>query len=157
MIQKIISGGQTGADRAGLDYALAAGIAHGGWCPHGRPAEDGDIPDCYLLCETPSADPLQRTEWNVRDSDATVIFSIGHKLGGGSKRTAEFARQYRRPWLHLSRERAGGMAGQLLAEFVTKQSIGILNIAGPRESEEPAVGNFVRECLAQAHVGCTTT
>src|SRR2546428_7239726 len=100
MIEKIISGGQTGADRAALDFAIARGIPHGGWCPRGRLAEDGVISDRYQLTETPSANSAQRTEGNVRDSDGTVIFSIGPKLTGGSKQTAEFARQHRKPCLH---------------------------------------------------------
>lgn len=69
----LVSGGQTGADRAGLDWAIENGIRHGGWCPRGRKTEDGVLPGCYLLQETPTANYLQRTEWNVRDSDATLI------------------------------------------------------------------------------------
>ncbi len=63
---KIVSGGQTGADRAALDFAIAHGIPQGGWCPKGRKAEDGPIPDRYQLKETPSDNYAQRTEWNVR-------------------------------------------------------------------------------------------
>src|SRR5438094_67296 len=88
---KIISGGQTGVDRAALDFAVAHGIAHGGWCPRGRLAEDGRIEERYQLMETPSDDPIQRTEWNVRDSQVTVVFSIAAQLTGGSKKTAELA------------------------------------------------------------------
>ncbi|MCH7226767.1 YpsA SLOG family protein [Haloferula sp. A504] len=69
MIERIVSGGQTGADRAGLDAAIAAGLPHGGWCPRGRKAEDGPLPKRYLLTETKSASYLTRTEWNARDSD----------------------------------------------------------------------------------------
>ena len=76
MIEKIISGGQTGADCAALDFAIEHGIPHGGWCPGGRLAEDGPIDARYQLKETPSANYTQRTEWNVRDSDGTVVFSI---------------------------------------------------------------------------------
>ena len=88
---KIISGGQTGADRAALDWAMANNIPHGGWCPLGRLAEDGKIDAQYNLLETPKADYLQRTEWNVRDSDATVIISLAPQLTGGSLATAELA------------------------------------------------------------------
>ena len=70
---EIVSGGQTGVDRAALDAALALGMRCGGWCPAGRWAEDGPIDPRYPLRETPSGDPAQRTEWNVRDSDATLI------------------------------------------------------------------------------------
>ena len=85
---KIVSGGQTGADRAGLDWAISMGIPHGGWCPRGRKAEDGVIPARYQLTETKSADYLTRTRWNVRDSNATVIFTLKPTLSGGSLRTA---------------------------------------------------------------------
>jgi hypothetical protein len=146
-IGKIISGGQTGADRAALDFAIAHGIPHGGWCPHGRVAEDGPIKTRYRLTETPNPDPAQRTEWNVRDSDGTVIFTIAAALIGGSRRTAECARRYRRPLLHLSRQRDGTRAGQKLSAFLLKQRIEILNVAGPRQSGEPEVGRFVRELL----------
>jgi hypothetical protein len=106
-IQKIVSGGQTGADRAALDYAIAIGIPHGGWCPKGRKAEDGLIGPGYALAETPRADYLQRTEWNVRDTDGTVIFTVAAKLTGGSKRTAEFAARHSKPVIHLSQEADG--------------------------------------------------
>jgi hypothetical protein len=83
---KITSGGQTGADRAGLDWAIKNGIDHGGWCPKGRKAEDGTIQGQYQLQEASSGNYLQRTEWNVRDSDGTVIFSIGEELTGDPER-----------------------------------------------------------------------
>ena len=85
----IVSGGQTGADRAALDWALTHGVECGGWCPKGRKAEDGPIDAKYPLKETSSSSYLQRTEWNVRDSDATVLFSILPALSGGSKRTMD--------------------------------------------------------------------
>lgn len=87
-MEKIVSGGQTGVDRAGLDFAIALGIPHGGWCPKGRKAEDGPIDNRYQLQETPRADYLQRTEWNVRDNDGTVIFTVNATLSGGSKARA---------------------------------------------------------------------
>jgi hypothetical protein len=98
---KIVSGGQTGADRAALDWALAHGVECGGWCPKGRRAEDGVIPIAYPLTETPSSDYAQRTEWNVRDSDATVIFSLAPRLTGGSRLTRDLAARHGRPFLHL--------------------------------------------------------
>ena len=88
----IVSGAQTGADRAGLDWAISRSLPHGGWCPKGRRSEDGLIPAEYELQETPSAKYQQRTEWNVRDSDATVIFTLTDVLDGGSKLTAQIAR-----------------------------------------------------------------
>ena len=86
VIQKIISGGQTGADRMALDWAISHEISHGGWCPKGRKAEDGPLGSKYLLKETPTSDYPQRTEWNVRDWDGTVIFSLARALTGGSER-----------------------------------------------------------------------
>lgn len=101
LIAKIISGGQTGADRAALDWAINCGIAHGGWCPKGRRAEDGTINLKYKLRETPSTNSSQRTEWNVRDSDGTVIMSINQRITGGTELTRQFCQEYHKPWLHL--------------------------------------------------------
>jgi hypothetical protein len=148
MFEKIISGGQTGADRAGLDFAIAHGIPHGGWCPRGRLAEDQIIPPHYQLRETHGADSLQRTEWNVRDSDGTVIFSCKTHLSGGSRRTAEFAALQQKPWLHLSRD-AEDEAVSELKKFLESHPIRILNVAGPRASEEPEIGDFVRQVLEE--------
>src|SRR5215217_2323846 len=89
---KIVSGGQTGVDRAALDVALELGIECGGWCPAGRQAEDGPIDARYPLRETPSADPAQRTEWNVRDSDATLLLTTG-AASPGTELTREVARR----------------------------------------------------------------
>ncbi len=146
-IEKIVSGGQTGADRAALDFAIAHGVPHGGWCPQGRWAEDGVVERRYQLTETPSEDPAQRTEWNVRDSDGTVIFSIGPKLTGGSRLTSELAQRYGKPCLHLSRENDRDTAVGTLARFVADHQIKTLNVAGPRQSQEPEVGRFVSEVL----------
>jgi hypothetical protein len=85
-IPKIVSGGRTGADRAALDWALSRGIECGGWCPKGRKAEDGRIDPKYPLIETPSASYVQRTEWNVRNTGGTVIFSIEPVLTGAQGR-----------------------------------------------------------------------
>src|SRR3954447_23558628 len=82
MPAKLISGGQTGVDRAALDVALALGIPCGGWCPKGRKAEDGPIPERYPLTETPSGSYSQRTRWNVRDADATLILTWGQPTSG---------------------------------------------------------------------------
>jgi hypothetical protein len=151
-IKKIISGGQTGADRAALDVAIRLGIPHGGWCPRGRLAEDGMIDSSYNLSESPNADPTQRTEWNVRDSDGTVIFSISPKLSGGSAKTDLFARQHRKAYLHISGERDAEVATEMLTRFLNENEIQVLNVAGPRHSEEPDVGEFVIQTL-QAVLG----
>jgi Circularly permutated YpsA SLOG family len=146
----IISGGQTGADRAALDWALKHGIPHGGWCPKGRLAEDGPIATAYLLQETPSAEYAQRTEWNVRDSDGTVIFSTAKVLSGGSKTTAELARHYLKPCLHLV-DKPGRRNADALRRFVEEQGIKRLNVAGPRASNEPQVRDFVMRTLEAAY------
>jgi hypothetical protein len=101
---KIISGGQTGADRASLDFAIENGFEHGGWCPKGRLAEDGPLADCYKLKETPSKDYRVRIEWNARDSDGTVVFTVGPKLSGGSLRTFLLPKKHGKPLLHRSRD-----------------------------------------------------
>lgn len=148
-LRKIVSGGQTGVDRAALDWALARGVGHGGWCPAGRLAEDGSIGPRYLLEETPSDGYSQRTEWNVRDSDGTVILSLAPGLAGGSRLTAEFARKWHRPWIHLSRAIATEPARELRC-FVEENRIEILNVAGPRDSTEAGVGGFCRDVLEAA-------
>lgn len=146
-IEKIVSGGQTGADRAALDWAIEHSVPHGGWCPKGRKAEDGPLPARYELMETPGDKYIQRTEWNVRDSDGTVIISISSTLSGGSRNTAEFADGYRKLWLHLAATREGNCASGLLREFVIRHRIRVLNVAGPRAYSEPEVGRFVMQVL----------
>lgn len=147
MLSKIISGGQTGADRAALDWAIKRGIPHGGWCPRGRRAEDGTIDQRYRLVETPSDDYSQRTEWNVRDSDATAVFSIQKELRGGSLLTVELAAQYNKPVIHLRQQDEQANHAQELRSFIEKFRISVLNVAGPRASEEPGVYQFVSSVL----------
>jgi hypothetical protein len=143
MIEKIISGGQTGADRAGLDAAIACGIPHGGWCPKGRKAEDGCIPETYNLTETEGASYLARTERNVKHSDGTVIFTIG-VLAGGSARTADFARRHRKPWVHLDLAALSDEeAGAALTSFVEQSELRVLNVAGSRGSSNPGLSDRV--------------
>ena len=140
---RVISGGQTGADIAALDWAIAHRIAHGGWCPKGRRSEDGPIADHYLLSETPLASYLQRTEWNVRDSDATVVFTLSNALDGGSKRTAAFAEKLHRPCLHFR----PGVHPKYLTQFLVRHIVATLNVAGKRESSAPGIYGFVLETL----------
>jgi hypothetical protein len=158
----IISGGQTGADRAALDFAIDYGLLHGGWCPRGRRAEDGPIGPEYELQQTPSHRYAQRTAWNIRDSDATVVFSIGRETIGGSRLTLELANQMGKPALHLSRDAADDVVGEnsshaaiarasdLLRSFLAHHNVRRLNVAGPRASQEPEVGQFVRDVLRAA-------
>jgi hypothetical protein len=145
------SGGQTGADRAALSWALARGRPHAGWCPRGRKAEDGIIPARFKLEETPRAGYVQRTEWNVRDSDGTAIFTLTAKVAGGTRKTRDFARAVGKPFLHLSRKAATvAECASALRRFLQVHRIRMLNIAGPRRSEEPGIGRFVRQVLDTA-------
>jgi predicted Rossmann-fold nucleotide-binding protein len=100
VLDLIMSGGQTGADRAALDVAIRLGIPHGGWCPAGRHAEDGPIHPRYQLTETPDAAYEQRTRWNVRDSNGTVVLTLTPYATGGSLYTLQIAAELRRPVLH---------------------------------------------------------
>jgi len=145
MIQALISGGQTGADRAALDWAIFRRIPRSGWCPKGRKAEDGTLDTRYNLKESPSANYLQRTEWNARDSDGTVIFSIAPMLTGGSLKTQVFATKHKKPCAHIH---AGLYAPEAaLLRFIAAHGIKSLNVAGPRGSKEPGVYDFVIRVL----------
>jgi hypothetical protein len=141
-------GEQTGADRAALNWALSRGIECGGFCPKGRKAEDGRIAAKYPLIETPSANYVQRTEWNVRDTGGTVILSIEHELTSGSRKTAEFAVKHNKPCLHIHLGQEN--AAQALRDFVADNGIATLNVAGPRANKEPQVGKFVKEVMEEA-------
>jgi len=137
MIETLISGGQTGADRAALDVAIRHGFPHGGWCPAGRRAEDGPIGGQYHLTETPSVNYLQRTEWNVRDSDGTVVFTFSDRATGGSFRTIEFAHRHGKPCICIPR---GSYQPALdLQRFAESHKIKRLNVGGSRESKNPGI------------------
>ncbi|HSV13247.1 MAG TPA: putative molybdenum carrier protein, partial [Tepidisphaeraceae bacterium] len=144
----IISGGQTGADRAALDVALALHIPCGGWCPSDRAAEDGTIPAKYPLTPLPGRGGYrQRTRRNVHDSDGTVIFSYG-PLTGGSKATAGDCRHFRKPCLMIDANVDGPMDAALsLAVFILRHHVRRLNVAGPRASGQPGIYEFVRGAL----------
>lgn len=136
MIRKVVSGGQTGADRAALDVALKLGVPSGGWCPHGRLAEDGPLASIYPLTETLSCEYSQRTEWNVRDSDGTLVLHRG-RLSGGTAFTIELAEQQTKPCLVLDLTKRPDV--RVVLEWVTQHKIQILNVAGPRESSSPGI------------------
>lgn len=144
----IVSGGQTGVDRAALDTALALGLPCGGWCPRGRRAEDGPLPTRYPLRETPSSSYPERTEWNVRDSDGTLVLHHG-RLRGGTALTVRLARKQGRP-AHLVDLLAAPNA-PAVREWISRERIRKLNVAGPRESEHPGIqaqaARFLREVL----------
>lgn len=146
MIRKIVSGGQTGVDRGALDAALAAGVPIGGWCPQGRRAEDGRLADRYPLRETPSADYAQRTAWNVRDSDATLILTFGD-LAGGTALTADEAQCQGRP-LRIEHLDEAPNAARVLG-WIEGEGIAVLNVAGPRASEAPGIYAAARAFMAE--------
>ncbi len=136
---RIVSGGQSGVDRAALDAALAAGVPCGGWCPAGRLAEDGAIPARYPLTETPEADPAVRTRLNVRDSDATLILTLGVP-DAGTRLAREEARALGRPCLALDLAgipEARAVAG--IKAWLEDASVRVLNVAGPRESNAAGI------------------
>ena len=151
-----MSGGQTGADRAGLDAAVEAGILHGGWCPRGRFAEDGKIPAKYRLRQTMSSFYTERTEKNVLDSDMTAVFTFGPPLGGSAS-TVIYAKRHGKPFRHFD---LNGKESVLVKDFckwlesLEKDEI-VLNIAGSRESTGPGayekVKNILAETLAEFH------
>jgi len=147
-LEKIVSGGQTGVDRAALDAARALGIETGGWCPRGRRAEDGRIPEQYPLQETDGRSYAIRTEWNVRDSDGTLIIALD-EISSGTRLTIEAAKSLGKP-LKVAHLRPGSDTRQLLTDSLTpsqqidditrwvrKHQIRVLNVAGPRGSSSP--------------------
>lgn len=146
-IEKVVSGGQTGADRAALVAAIALKVPHGGWCPRKRRAEDGPIPPQFQLQETSTVDYPTRTEWNIRDSDGTLVFTFG-TLDGGSALTVRSALRQQKPCLYLDLDTIDDAeaAAQVLA-FVWKSAIKVLNVAGNRESKAPGIASRVEKIM----------
>jgi hypothetical protein len=150
MVKKIISGGQTGADRAALDAAIELGIPHGGWIIRDHKAENGRLPQRYGLKEIDSNDYAERTGLNVADSDGTVIISHG-VLKGGSAQTLTMAEKYNKPCLHIDLgELDEPDAAGIIKGWIQKKCIEILNVAGPRLSEDPGIYESVRNILRSA-------
>jgi len=138
-IEKIVSGGQTGADRAALDFAIDCQIPYGGWVPKGRKTEDGTLPAKYQLQEMPTPEYSKRTEKNVLDADGTVIVSHGF-LTGGSALTREFAIQHNKPWIHIDlKELSLEEASKALAGWLKDNAIRVLNVAGPKAGKDPRI------------------
>jgi hypothetical protein len=133
---KIISGGQTGVDRAALDVALELKLPCGGWCPRGRKAEDGVLPAHYPLVETASEIYAERTERNVRDSDGTLVLLAGQPTGG-TKLTIELAARHHKPCLVV--EFSNDAAPAIIQDWIRQNQIQVLNVAGPRESQAPGI------------------
>ena len=145
-IKQVVSGGQTGVDRAALDVAMALGLPVGGWCPLGRRAEDGVIDARYALTETPLTDYAQRTTWNVRDSDGTLILRFGG-TSPGTNLTMKAAQAQGKALMHIdlthNPERSDVIG------WIAENEIRILNVAGPRESEAPGIYEAARVFLEE--------
>ncbi|QDT64532.1 putative molybdenum carrier protein [Calycomorphotria hydatis] len=143
---EIVSGGQTGVDRAAIDVALRLGIPCHGWCPAGRRAEDGVIAERYPLHETPDSDYTVRTKWNVRDSDGTLILYRG-ELSGGTLLTAKIAMELQKPVRLIEFEQP--VPPLQVAGWLRVNRIAVLNVAGPRESNTPGIYDDACEYLEQ--------
>ncbi len=147
MVKKIISGGQTGADRAALDVAIRWNIPHGGWVPKGRIAEDGPLPERYRLDEMPTDSYAARTQQNVIDSDGTLIIASG-KLTGGTDFTREMTLKHKKQLLGIDLSLTShAKAASLIASWIRLRRIQVLNVAGPRASEESNIYQNVRHVL----------
>lgn len=147
MVKKIISGGQTGVDRAALDFAIKYDIPHGGWIIKGRIAEDGVLPERYKLQEIPEASYPRRTLKNILESDGTLIISRG-PLTGGSDYTRKMAISRDRPCFHIDlNQMSSFQAAEKIGNWIFENKIEILNIAGPRNSKDPAIYKVVLDIL----------
>ena len=136
LLDKIISGGQTGVDRAALDSAIALDIPHGGWCPAGRRAEDGTIPARYHLVETDAPEYVDRTRKNVEDSDGTLILN-SKQLEGGTAATLAFARSLNKPVMVIDLD--DPPETDAIRNWLAANRIKHCNVAGPRESKRPGI------------------
>jgi hypothetical protein len=143
-IRKIVSGGQTGVDRAALDFAIRRGIPHGGYCPKGRRSESGRIAAKYRLTECDSSDYAMRTALNVVHSDGTLILTRG-RPEGGTQLTTAFCEQYGKPSFVIDLERA--LAIDAFAAWLRRHEVAILNVAGPRESKQSGIGRQAKAAL----------
>jgi hypothetical protein len=141
---KIISGGQTGVDRGALDAAIELAIPQGGWCPRGRLAEDGRIPEQYQLLETQSPDYPARTQRNVVESDGTLVLFRG-RIAGGTELTLRLAEEHQRPRLAVDLDAPADPAA--VRRWLAEHRIDVLNVAGPRESQSPGIAALTREFL----------
>jgi hypothetical protein len=144
-ITRIISGGQTGVDRAALDVAIARGIPHGGFCPKGRRAEDGRIPGKYQLEECHSPEYPVRTALNVQNSDGTLIITRGEP-DGGTKLTIDLCAQHQKPHFIVDVNRTLDI--DAFGAWNRANKIAVLNVAGPRESKQPGIGNEAKKAIA---------
>lgn len=149
-LRRIVSGGQTGVDRGALDAAAELGLERGGWCPKGRRAEDGRVPEAYPLVEAASADYAVRTELNVLDAEATLILCRGRPTGGTAL-TVTLARRHRRPYRVVDLDAVPfAEAAARIHAWVEAEGLEVLNVAGPRESGAPGIAEAARALLVAA-------
>jgi len=147
-LTRVVSGGQTGVDQAALRAAGSLGIPIGGWCPPGRVAENGFIPDAFPLRETPEdrspeapdIPRSQRTEWNVRDSAGTLILrpATFNRDDPGTRWTEQCAALYGKPLLMVDPADLSSVAG--VRQWIEQHLITTLNVAGPSEGTCPGIG-----------------
>ncbi len=134
-------------DRAALDAAIELGIPHGGWLPKGRLAEDGPISDKYQVKEMPTDSYEARTEQNVIDSEGTLIISHG-ELTGGSAYTRKMTMKHNKPWYHANLNKLPTFqAAMIIEDWISKNGIETLNVAGPRHSKDPIIYGLVTVIL----------
>ena len=163
---RIVSGGQTGVDRAALDEALACNLQIGGWCPQGRRAEDGKIPPKYPLRETAARSYAVRTDWNVRDSDGTLVLVLD-EISSGTRLTIDAARVQGKPLqiVHLTPDAARGLltdenlieeSVESVVDWIRRHRIHVLNVAGPRGSSSERIYPEARAFLARLFLSLTS-
>ncbi len=146
-LKRIVSGGQTGTDRAALDAALDHGFPAGGWCPEDHKAEDGAIPGRYPVKALPGAGYRQRTKQNVIDSDGTLVIYFDW-LFGGTEETVAFCIKEKRPYLLIdAAEVSVDRATEKTRVFIRELNIGVLNVAGPRASDEPEAYGYAKSVI----------
>jgi hypothetical protein len=154
MIEKIISGGQTGADQAALDAAIKLGIPHGGWIPKGRITENGPLPDKYDLIEMPTESYPERTKKNIRESDGTLILSHG-RLTGGSEYTQKWALKYGKSMLHTDLSSVTSFVATVqINNWIVDYDIKIMNVAGPRASKDSKIYQSTLDIIESALFLC---
>ena len=149
-IAKLISGGQAGAERAALDVAIRNGFPHGGCCTNGRMADDGPIGGQYQVDETSGNGHKQYIEWNILDSDGTVVFSRNKNESVDVLQAIDFACMHKKPYLHVWRGQSYGDPALTLQWFVQEHGVKVLNVAGSRECEDPGIWLRVYQVIEDA-------